>query len=131
MKRLEAELATGRGDVVKLERERGLLGKMTRRLNTLTGDFQAAAVQASRWVPLACCHADPSSVPLTSNRHLDVFDDHEAAHSGPLGTVYCRILAMHACSCCSACCCGLLLRLAANFAVYAASQHNLSVSHNS
>jgi len=36
-------------DAVKLERERGLLGKMTRRLNTLTGDFQAAAEQASRW----------------------------------------------------------------------------------
>jgi len=35
-------------DAVKLERERGLLGKMTRRLNTLTGDFQAAAEQASR-----------------------------------------------------------------------------------
>ena len=51
VKRLEAEAATGRVDAVKLERERGLLGKMTRRLNTLTGDFQAAAVQASRCIP--------------------------------------------------------------------------------
>ena len=119
MKRLEAELATGRGDVVKLERERGLLGKMTRRLNTLTGDFQAAAVQASRWVPLACCHADPSSVPLTSNRHLDEFDDHEAAHSPmcrPTGDgllqdsgnaclqlLQCLLLRLAAAACCQFC----------------------------
>ena len=50
VKRLEAELAKGRGDADKLARERGLLGKMTRRLNVLTGDFQTAASQASRSV---------------------------------------------------------------------------------
>ena len=53
VRQLEDDVAVGRGDEGKLARERGLLGKMTRRLNVLTSDFQSAAVQASRSVTVS------------------------------------------------------------------------------
>ncbi len=50
VRQLEDDVAQGRGDAGDLARARGLLNKMTRRLNVLTSDFQTAAVQASRSV---------------------------------------------------------------------------------
>ena len=54
VKQLEAEASSGRGDENELARARGLLGKMTRRLNVLTGDFQTVAAQASRLARTFC-----------------------------------------------------------------------------
>ena len=56
VRQLEDDVAEGRGDADDLTRARGLLTKMTRRLNVLTSDFQTAAVQASRSVVASLAH---------------------------------------------------------------------------